>query len=147
MQQAVNLQFQLDKGLGTVNTQAADASSLLKTDRADVSTTLSLQELQDLPNFDRNFTNFELLAPGALPNATVVSVLRPNQNPQQGAQINQNGQHFSGSAFQLDGTDDCDPIAGMIVPNQESVAHRVTPEGGRLCDSVLLLPRNRYLLL
>lgn len=120
----VNLSFQLVKGLGAINAQSADAGSLLKTDRADVSTTLSLQELQDLPNFTRNFTAFEILAPGALPNAIVPSVLRPNQNPQQGTQINQNGQHFSGSAFQLDGTDDRDPIAGIIVinPSLESLS-------------------------
>lgn len=33
------------------------------------------------------------------------------------------------------------------VPNQEGVAYRVTPEGGGLCHSVLLLPGNGYLLL
>ena len=121
--QAVTVQFHLDKGMGTGSARSREASSLLKTDRADVSTTLSLQELQDLPNFDRNFTNFELLAPGALPNAQI-SVLRPELNPQQGLQINQNGQHYSGSAFQLDGTDNNDPIAGIIVinPSLESLS-------------------------
>jgi Carboxypeptidase regulatory-like domain/TonB dependent receptor len=115
--QVKDLAFQLHKGNATAPVQNIEPGSLLKTDRADVSTTLSLEELQDLPNFTRNFTAFESLAPGALPNPVPVSVLRPNQNPQQGQQINQNGQHFSGSAFQLDGTDDRDPIAGIIVIN------------------------------
>ncbi len=36
----------------------------LKTDRADVATNLNGQQIEDLPNFDRNFTKFELLSPG-----------------------------------------------------------------------------------
>ena len=39
---------------------------LLKTDRADVATTLGAQEIEDLPNLDRNFTRFVLLSPGAI---------------------------------------------------------------------------------
>ncbi|MCV5111682.1 hypothetical protein OFM52_30985, partial [Escherichia coli] len=36
----------------------------LKTDRADVATSFSQRQLQELPIFDRNFTNFTLLTPG-----------------------------------------------------------------------------------
>ncbi len=43
----------------------ADQVPLLKTDRADVSTTFSSQEIVDLPIPDRNFTNLQLLLPGA----------------------------------------------------------------------------------
>jgi hypothetical protein len=115
--------FPLQKGLGATAAQSTEVGSLLKTDRADVATTLSLQELQDLPNFSRNFTSYELLVPGALPNSQE-SVLRPEENPQQGLQIDQNGQHYSGSAFQLDGTDNRDPINGIIVinPSLESLS-------------------------
>jgi len=35
----------------------------------------------------------------------------PSENPQGSIQIVINGQHFSGTAFQLDGTDDRDPIS------------------------------------
>jgi outer membrane receptor protein involved in Fe transport len=115
--QSVNLEFRLEKGTGTENAKTAEASSLLKTDRADVSTTLSAQDIRDLPNATRNFTAFELLAPGALIFPTQDNTARPNQNPQQGLQIDQNGQHYGGSAFQLDGTDNRDPIAGLIVIN------------------------------
>jgi outer membrane receptor protein involved in Fe transport len=115
--QAVTLEFHLEKGTGTGNAKTAEASSLLKTDRADVSTTLSAQDIRDLPNATRNFTAFELLAPGALTFPTADNTARPNQNPQQGLQIDQNGQHYGGSAFQLDGTDNRDPIAGLIVIN------------------------------
>ena len=115
--QAVSMQFQLDKGAGIENAQGAQASSLLKTDRADVSTTLTAQDISDLPNLTRNFTAFELLTPGALTFPLVENTARPSQNPQQGLQIDQNGQHYGFSAFQLDGTDNRDPIAGIIVIN------------------------------
>src|SRR5215470_9889794 len=36
----------------------------LKTDRADVATNLDQQQIESLPNFDRNFTKFVLLSPG-----------------------------------------------------------------------------------
>ena len=52
----------------------------LRPNRTDVTTTLSLQGLQDLPNFSRNFTSVELFAPGALSNPHV-SVLRSEENP------------------------------------------------------------------
>src|SRR5579875_191405 len=43
----------------------ADAVPQLKTDRADVSTEFTSQEIVDLPIPDRNFTNLQLLLPGA----------------------------------------------------------------------------------
>ena len=39
------------------------------------------------------------------------------ENPQGGGQIFVNGQHFSGTNFELDGTDNQDPILGIIVVN------------------------------
>lgn len=43
----------------------SDTIPLLKTDRADVSTTFSAREAVDLPIADRDFTNLQLLLPGA----------------------------------------------------------------------------------
>jgi hypothetical protein len=121
--QKKSIDLHLEKGSGETTLPLSEAGSILKTDRADVSTTLSQQELQDLPNFQRNFTGYEFLAPGALPGVQL-SVLGPELNPQQGLQINQNGQPYSGSAFQLDGTDNRDPISGIIIinPNLESLS-------------------------
>ena len=39
------------------------------------------------------------------------------ENPQGSQQIFVNGQHFSGTAYELDGTDNQDPILGIIVVN------------------------------
>jgi len=93
----------------------------LKTDRADVATTFDQKAVEDLPIYNRNFTTFQLLSPGTQ---------RLNgwnhaasENPQGSQQILTNGQHFAGTGFELDGTDNQDPILGIIVinPNLDSI--------------------------
>src|SRR5581483_8528442 len=95
----------------TVN---ADAIPVLKTDRADVSTEFSTQTISDIPLPDRNFTNIQLLLPGAQP---LTWGHAASENPQGSKQIQVDGQAFGGVAFQLDGTDNQDPILGIIVIN------------------------------
>jgi len=75
----------------------------------------------DLPIRDLNFTQFELLVPGTLP---IFASLKLNQNPQGGIPVNVNGQLFSGTVIQLDGTDNRDPLQGLIVinPTLESIS-------------------------
>ncbi len=99
----------------------ADAVPILKTDRADVSTTFSQKEVQDLPVGDRNFTNLQLLLPGAQPLSWGHAA---SENPQASKQIQVDGQAFGGVAFELDGTDNQDPILGIIVinPNMDSLS-------------------------
>ncbi len=102
-----------------VTGSAADVS-ILKIDRTDVATILSRSQITDLPLPEQNVSNLIKLAPGAIP---VTPVLSRAQNPQQGTYININGQIFSGTAYQLDGTDNRDALEGIVVvnPNQESV--------------------------
>lgn len=104
----------------TVNV-AADTVPLLKTDRADVSTTFSSQEVVDLPIPDRNFTNLQLLLPGAQQLGWGHAA---SENPQGSKQIEVDGQAFAGVNFMLDGTDNQDPILGIIVinPNVDSLS-------------------------
>jgi hypothetical protein len=93
----------------------------LKTDRADVSTTFDTKQVEDLPILNRNFTNFLLLTPGA----QILSGWShaATENPQGSKQTFVNGQHFSGTGYELDGTDNQDPILGIIVinPNLDAV--------------------------
>jgi hypothetical protein len=93
----------------------------LMTDRADVGVEFNQQYVQDLPVLNRNFTQFLLLSPGTqkLPGFNHAAT----ENPQGGGQINVNGQHFSGTGYELDGTDNQDPILGIIVvnPNLEAI--------------------------
>lgn len=102
-----------------VTGSAADVS-VLKIDRTDVATIFSKRQVADLPLQLQNVSDLGILAPGAVPGKPTLSV---EQNPQQGVYINVNGQLFSGTAYQLDGTDNRDPIEGLVVinPNQDAV--------------------------
>jgi len=93
---------------------------LLKTDRADVATTFEARQVTDLPILDRNFTKFILLTPGT---QQLQWQHAASENPQGSTQIMVNGQHFSGTGYQLDGTENRDPILGIIVvnPNFEAI--------------------------
>ncbi|HEX8090155.1 MAG TPA: carboxypeptidase-like regulatory domain-containing protein, partial [Blastocatellia bacterium] len=101
-------------------TVTASAGQLLKTDRADVATTFETKQVTDLPILDRNFTRFILLTPGT---QQQVWQHAASENPQGSIQTIVNGQHFSGTGYQLDGTENRDPILGIIVinPNFESI--------------------------
>jgi hypothetical protein len=98
----------------------ATAGQLLKTDRADVAVVFEERQITELPVLDRNFTKFVLLTPGtqrlSWNHAT-------SENPQGSTQTMVNGQHFSGTGYQLDGTENRDPILGIIVinPTLESI--------------------------
>ena len=102
-------------GAVTQSVEVTDDLPQLKTDRADVAITFNQKYVQDLPILNRNFTTFELLSPGTQ-KLTGFSHAA-TENPQGGQQIFVNGQHFSGTAFELDGTDNQDPILGIIVVN------------------------------
>ena len=105
----------LDVGGGTETVQVnADQQPELKTDRADVSTVFNQQQVSSLPVGDQNFTNLQLLLPGA---QLLGWSHAADENPQGSRQIQVNGQAFGGTAFELDGTDNQDPILGIIVIN------------------------------
>jgi hypothetical protein len=99
----------------------ADSVAQLKTDRADVATVFNAQEIEDLPIPDHNFTNLQLLLPGAQQLGWAHAA---SENPQASKQIQIDGQAFGGVNYTLDGTDNQDPILGIIVvnPNSESMS-------------------------
>lgn len=106
--------FTLDIGQVTESVTVSGGSPLLKTDRADVATRFSTREITDLPVLDRNFTKFILLTPGT---QQLQWQHAASENPQGSTQTMVNGQHFSGTGYQLDGTENRDPILGIIVIN------------------------------
>jgi hypothetical protein len=112
--------FSLAPGAVTETVQVTAMSPLLKTDRADVATTFESKQITDLPVLDRNFTKFILLTPGAQQQQWGHAA---SENPQGSTQTVVNGQSFSGTSYQLDGTDNRDPILGIIVinPTLESI--------------------------
>ena len=103
----------------TVNVTAA--APLLEADRAEVSTILNARAVQDLPNLNRNFTAFELLTPGT---TYIGWNAGEANNPQRSQQIEVNGQLPFATGYELDGTDNQDPIIGVAVinPNIDAVS-------------------------
>src|SRR5258705_3111228 len=101
-------------------TIATTEGQVLKTDRADVATTFNARQVSDLPILDRNLTKIILLTPGT---QQLQWQHAASENPQGSTQIMVNGEHFSGTGYQLDGTENRDPILGIIVinPNFESI--------------------------
>ena len=112
--------FQLQAGAVTEEVTITAEAPLLKTDRADVATTFESRQVTDLPILDRNFTKLILLTPGT---QQLQWQHAASENPQGSTQTMVNGQSFSGTGFQLDGTDNRDPILGIIVinPNFEAI--------------------------
>jgi hypothetical protein len=108
----VDGQFQVGGSSETV--EVTSEAPQLKTDRADVSIEFSGKQLAELPIFNRNFQSLELLSPGT-------QILgwghAATENPQGSKQVFVNGQHFSGTGYELDGTDNQDPILGIIIVN------------------------------
>src|SRR5579863_1627954 len=114
----VDGQFQV--GSASEQVEVTAEAPQLKTDRADVAIEFNERYVADLPILNRNFTSFELLSPGTQKLSWGHAA---TENPQGSQQIFVQGQHFSGTAYELDGTDNQDPILGIIVvnPNLDAV--------------------------
>ena len=112
--------FKLELGPVTETIEVTGGSPLLKTDRADVATVFDARQLTEAPVLDRNLTKFILLTPGTQQLGWQHAAA---ENPQGSTQTQVNGQHFSGTGYQLDGTENRDPLLGIIVinPNLEAI--------------------------
>lgn len=117
--QKVDVKLGVEGSKQTVNVSAE--APPLKTDRADVSEILDERTLENVPNFNRNFTSFLLLTPGVQHSS--FNIAGP-ENPQGGLALNTNGSNYGEQGFILDGTDNRDPVLGIIVinPNLDSIS-------------------------
>jgi hypothetical protein len=118
---AVRVDAQLQVGAVTQSVEVTGEVPQLKTDRADVSLDFSSDYVEKLPLVNRNFQSILLDAPGT--QQLVGWSHAATENPQGSQQTFVQGQHFSGTGYELDGTDNQDPILGIIVinPNLDSV--------------------------
>jgi hypothetical protein len=116
----VRADAQLQVGAVTQSVEVTGEIPQLQTEKTDVATVFQSRTVEDLPIYNRNFTTFQLLSPGA---QRLNWGHAASENPQGSQQIETNGQHFAGTAFELDGTDNQDPILGIIVinPNLEAI--------------------------
>ncbi len=117
---AVRADAQLQVGAVTQSVEVTGEIPQLQTEKTDVATVFETRTVEDLPIYNRNFTTFQLLSPGA---QRLNWGHAASENPQGSQQIETNGQHFAGTAFELDGTDNQDPILGIIVinPNLDAI--------------------------
>ena len=118
--QTARVDATLEVGSAADSVEVSAAAALLQSDRSDVATTFTSQQLVNLPNLNRNFQSYELLTPGTIKTSWQHA---SSENPQGSVQIMVNGQHFSGTGFQLDGTENQSPILGIIAinPNLDSI--------------------------
>lgn len=117
---AVRVDAQLQVGEVTQTVEVTGEVPQLKTDRADVSFDFNSDYVEKLPLVNRNFQSLLLSAPGT---QQIGWSHAATENPQGSQQTFVQGQHFSGTGYELDGTDNQDPILGIIIinPNLDSV--------------------------
>jgi hypothetical protein len=107
---------QLQIGKASTEVVVTGESPLLKSDRAEVSTTLTATELERLPIFDRNVTSLLVSLPGA-GRYPVSSGMSSAENQQSDLQTPVNGQLPYSNGFLLDGTENHSNILGLAVVN------------------------------
>ena len=110
----------LQVGAESSTVEVTDQTPLLQVDRAEVSTTLTTAEVEDLPVFDRNATGLVFTSPGTTLTGFQHSAA---ENAQGGYQFATNGQQFFANGFLLDGTENNSAILGIAVinPNIDSL--------------------------
>src|SRR5581483_5251119 len=93
---------------------------LLKTEKSDVSDTLTQKAVQELPVFSRDMSRLYFLIPGFQATGTTAA----SEQPQDIFRPTVGGQYWGGISFQLDGTDNRDSVLGepVITPNLDSVS-------------------------
>jgi Carboxypeptidase regulatory-like domain/TonB dependent receptor len=115
----VDISLSVGSASNTVTVSAE--APLLQTEHTDVNTILNERAVETLPNLNRNFTAFELLTPGT---TYIGWGVDESQNPQRSQQIEVDGQLPFATGYELDGTDNQDPVIGIAVinPNLDAVS-------------------------
>jgi hypothetical protein len=117
---ATQVNAQLRPGaVGEVINVTAEAP-LLKTEKSDVSDTMTQKAVMELPVFSRDMSRLYFLVPGVQASGTTAA----SEQPQDIYRPNIGGQYWGGISFQLDGTDNRESVLGepVITPNLDSVS-------------------------
>jgi outer membrane receptor protein involved in Fe transport len=111
---SAQVNFELKPGTASQTIEVTAEAATLKTDRADVSTTLNTLTVEETPNLIRNTTALVLLAPAT----TASTFSNANaEDPQRSIPVSSNGQSPFSAGFVLDGANDKDGFIGEIVVN------------------------------
>ncbi|MDE3180305.1 MAG: TonB-dependent receptor, partial [Acidobacteriota bacterium] len=111
---STSLNAQLKIGAVSQQITVSSAPPLMETSNAEVTTVLNSHMIQSIPVLSRNFTNFELLLPGAVRN----NFQHPlNENPGNDILVNTNGQDYDANNFMINGTTNNDAVLGISILN------------------------------
>ena len=123
---SINARLALGSVGETVN--VTGEAPLLKTQRSDVSDTVTQRAVAELPVFGRDMSRLYFLIPGVQATGTTAA----SENPQDIYRPTIGGQYWGGINFQLDGTDNRDSVLGepVITPNLDWVSElKITTTG------------------
>src|SRR5690348_2587739 len=114
----INAQLHPGKVGETINVNAE--APLLKTERADVSDTLSTKAVGELPVLSRDMSRLYFLVPGVQATGTTAA----SEQPQDIYRPSIGGQYWGGISFLLDGTDNRESVLGepVITPNLDATS-------------------------
>jgi hypothetical protein len=114
----VNVQLKIGNVGEVVN--VTGEAALLKTEKSDVSDTVTQKAVAELPVFSRDMSRLYFLVPGFQASGTTGA----SEQPQDIYRPNVGGQYWGGISFQLDGTDNRDSVLGepVITPNLDAVS-------------------------
>jgi outer membrane receptor protein involved in Fe transport len=117
----VRVDATLKVGPVTQQVTVSGAAPMLKTDKADVSLTISDNNIEKLPVLGRNFTRLVALAPGASYDSG--QLFSHPENAGEDYRVSVNGQYAGNSYRQLDGVDNNETIQGlsMVVAPADAV--------------------------
>lgn len=111
--QEINLTMQAGAAAAQSVT-VTDQAPPLQTAQADVNQVLNEQQLQSVPNIDRNVSQFALLTQGVQRASFSIA---PTENPQGTVAVEANGSNYGTTGWLLDGTDNREPVLGIVVVN------------------------------
>ncbi len=137
----------LNIGESNQTVEVSSQSPLLQADSANVTTTISEHEVENLPTSTRNLTSLVILTPGANEAATVDGLnsgARPDDR-RQSSSFSVNGEDSELNNNQIDGTDNNERIIGTIgvKPSIDAIeevtvqTNDYTPETGRSAGGVV----------
>ena len=114
----VNARLNIGKVGEVVN--VTGEAPLLKTERSDVSDTITQKAVQELPVFGRDLNRLYFLVPGVQASGTTAA----SEQPHALFRPNIGGQYWGGISFLLDGTDNRESVLGepVITPNLDSLS-------------------------
>ena len=114
----INPQLHIGQVGETVNVSAE--APLLRTEKAEVSDTMTQKQMQELPILGRDMSKVYFFVPGVQATGTTAA----SEQPQDIYRPTIGGQYWGGISFQLDGTDNRDSVLGepVITPNLDAVS-------------------------